>query len=214
MSLKDSLKTSKELLADSGNGQGALQELISAAHRRTKVASEETKKIYLALCRPFDMDKLHWRLGATNAKANNGVPSKGVPLAYIDARDVMYRLDGIVGPFGWQTDMSEIAGTCAVTLKLLIDGEWIERTDTAGQTDVEGEKGAASTALRRAAAQFGIGRYLYRLPNTWVDLKETGTHYAGYWGGQRKYFDSPALPKFADPVAFDAHYKTENKDDG
>lgn len=164
----------------------------------------DSETFYRALLRPFPVARLHWRLGATDAKRNDGIPTKGVPLAYIDARDVMHRLDEVAGPFGWQTTMQEVAGTCAVSLAVLVDGVWITRTDTAGQTDVEGEKGAASTALRRAAAQFGIGRYLYRLENKWVELQKKGQHYAGsFKGAGALYFDTPSLPEWASPEGFD-----------
>ena len=167
------------------------------------VISTNAKSTFLAhkeLCRPFEASQISWRLGATNAKKNkeqninNGCPSKGIALAYITARDVMMRLDEVVGPFNWETHMSEIAGTSAVSLTLTIDGQKITRTDTAGQTDVEGEKGAASTSLRRAAAQFGIGRYLYKLPNVWVDVGDYGR------------FEPPALPSWALPQNWDNVY--------
>lgn len=148
-------------------------------------------ELFKELMRPFPPERLHWRLGATNAKKNNGVPTKGIALAYINARDVMGRLDDVFGPFGWETNLREVAGTCACSLTVHVDGRVITRTDTAGQTDVEGEKGAASTALRRAAAQFGVGRYLYMLPNVWVDVKDYK-------------FDPPKLPAWALPENWDA----------
>lgn len=159
------------------------------------------QEIYKELMRPFEPKELHWRLGATNAKKNkaqninNGYADKGIALAYIDARNVMERLDAVVGPFCWDTQLTEVAGTCACSLTLTINGAQITRTDTAGQTDIEGEKGAASGALRRAAAQFGVGRYLYMLPNTWVDV------------GQYSKFTPPDLPMWALPENWEAMHE-------
>ena len=38
---------------------------------------------------------------------------------------------------------------------------WVTKTDGADDTTIEGAKGGISDALKRAAVQFGIGRYLY-----------------------------------------------------
>lgn len=151
--------------------------------------------LFKELARPFDPNQIHWRLGATNAKNNGGKASKGIALAYINARDVMGRLDAVAGCFDWKTELTEVAGTAACTLYIRVDGEWVSRTDTSGQTAVDGEKGAASTALRRAAAQFGVGRYLYSLPNVWVNV------------GDYSKFDAPPLPKWALPENWDKAFK-------
>lgn len=45
--------------------------------------------------------------------------------------------------------------------------------------------------MKRAAYQWGIGRYLYKLPQTWVKLKPQGKSYAIYQVIQ--------LPKWALP---------------
>jgi hypothetical protein len=45
---------------------------------------------------------------------------------------------------------------------------WVRKSDGAGETQVEGEKGAISDALKRAAVKWGIGRYLYDLDSPWV----------------------------------------------
>ena len=45
---------------------------------------------------------------------------------------------------------------------------WIAKSDGAGSTDVEGDKGGISDAFKRAAVKWGIGRYLYDLDAPWV----------------------------------------------
>ncbi len=49
-------------------------------------------------------------------------------------------------------------------LSIRCDGEWVTKSDGAGDTNIEAEKGGISDALKRAAQKFGIGRYLYYLP--------------------------------------------------
>lgn len=112
----------------------------------------------------FDAKAVSWRAGSTTQDK-----SKCRALAYVDARDVMNRLDSVFGPAGWTDSYIETAkGVMLCTLSLRIGGEWISKTDGAGETDVEGEKGKISDAFKRAAVKWGIGRYLYDLPTPWV----------------------------------------------
>lgn len=126
------------------------------------------------LKKPFDPSLISWRVGATNKKKNNGVASKGIALAYIDARDVMARLDEVCGIGGWQNKHPHANGktSCAVGIK--IGDEWVWKENGAGDSDTEAEKGAFSDSFKRAAVLWGIGRYLYDVPNIWVELDEWG----------------------------------------
>lgn len=138
------------------------------------------------LSEPFSPDKIHWRVGA-KTKDNK----KGMALAYIDARDVMERLDEVCGPENWQrryVDAGNGRTCCEVginVLGLFVDFEgsetpkrvmdhWVWKSDGAGDTDYEAEKGAFSDAFKRAAVNWGIGRYLYDLDSPWVELEERG----------------------------------------
>lgn len=121
------------------------------------------------LAAPFPANKIHWRVGATT-----GDKSKGIALAYLDARDVMERLDLVAGPQNWQCRYPFI-GCCELVIRC--DGDWISKANGAGETDVEGEKGQYSTAFKRAAVLWGIGRYLYDLPNAWAPLEQRGRSY-------------------------------------
>lgn len=116
------------------------------------------------LTAPFRPDSIHWR-----AQTVNGKGDAALALAYMDARDVMARLDEVVGAANWQDRYEETPkGRILCTLSIRIDGEWIAKSDGAGETDVEGDKGALSDALKRAAVKWGIGRYLYDMPASWV----------------------------------------------
>lgn len=125
-----------------------------------------------ALAAPFDPEIISWRVGSTNA-----AKTSGMALGYIDARDVMERLDTVVGPANWQ-DRYEFHGKRSLCyLSIRVDGEWITKADGAGDSDVESEKGAISDALKRAAVKWGIGRYLYDLSSPWVDIESAGRSY-------------------------------------
>lgn len=130
-------------------------------------------EVFTELKKPFPVDKVDFRIGSRTQDK-----SKGIGLAYITARDVMERLDEAVGPDCWQ-DRYEFHGTRTVCyLSLYVGGFWLTKADGAGDSDVEAEKGAISDALKRAAVKWGIGRYLYDMPNVWVPLINDGKKFA------------------------------------
>lgn len=122
---------------------------------------------------PFDAGAIHWRVGSTTKDK-----SKGIALAYLDARDVMERLDVCCGPSNWQcrypwSDGSKMV--CEIGVK--VGDSWIWKANGAGATDYEGDKGAFSDAFKRAAVLWGVGRYLYDLPNSWFEIEQRGNSY-------------------------------------
>lgn len=130
-----------------------------------------TNNIATKLAAPFDPEIVSWRVGSVAAEKK-----RGMALAFIDARDVMNRLDEACGPFGWQTEHT-VLGTrtmCKLSIRDPETGEWISRTDGCGDTDYEAEKGSFSDSLKRAAVTFGIGRYLYDVDAPWVEVEQRG----------------------------------------
>lgn len=123
---------------------------------------------------PFDTRFVKWRIGATNKDK-----TKGIALAYIDSREVMKRLDEVCGIGGWQAKYVPVENgfICELSIKMP-DGSWVTKSNAAGYTQVEPIKGGASDAFKRAASSWGVGRYLYYLPNTWVAIKAVGKSYA------------------------------------
>ena len=106
------------------------------------------KHIQIELKKPFAHH--NWRKGAG-----------GKELVYIDARQVMNRLDEVFDVGGWQAHYEHIGGRMICKLSCLIGGKWVTKSDGAGDTNIEGDKGGISDALKRAAVLWGIGRYLY-----------------------------------------------------
>jgi len=140
------------------------------------------------LKRPFPPTLIHWRVGATNAKSLNCKPweaTSGIALAYVDARDVMKRFDDVCGDY-WQNEYP-FTGCCRIGVK--IKDEWLWRSNGAGVTAVEEEKGQYSDAFKRAGVLWGVARYLYYLPNVWCDLKKG------------KIIKPPDLPNWALPAS-------------
>lgn len=87
-------------------------------------------------------------------------PAAHVQLSYVNARYVMRVLTEVAGPY-WQRDHKPINGSVACGIGILIDGQWIWRWDGAGETDIEGQKGAYSDSFKRAGVSWGIARDLY-----------------------------------------------------
>lgn len=123
---------------------------------------------------PFPPERISWRVGSTTKDK-----SRGMALAYIDARDVQDRLDDVCGIGNWQCRYSHATDkktVCEIGIRSPA-GEWIWKADGAGDTDVEAEKGALSDAFKRSAVRWGIGRYLYDLDSPWVELEPKGNSY-------------------------------------
>lgn len=134
---------------------------------------------FVALAAPFPPDRVSWRVGTSNKKKrqretgdNFAKATKGQALAYLDARDVMERLDDVCGPAGWQNRYTHADKKTICEIGIWFGGEWVWKADGAGDSDIEAEKGALSDAFKRAAVRWGIGRYLYDVPSPWVDLDE------------------------------------------
>lgn len=117
-----------------------------------------------------------WRI---QSKTKNG---KAICSAYIDARDAMKVLDRYC-TYGWHTEVKDVAGFIFYGIginvplsgdenedeELVIQTIWRWDTgarienDTTDQMYEQAGKSAASDAFKRAAVQWGVGRFLYDL---------------------------------------------------
>ena len=115
-----------------------------------------SNEISKALCAPFEEKDLKHRPGRA-----------GMTFTYADARAVAQRLDDTLGIEGWQFEVKVADGARNVvhgSLAVVIGGKTTMRQDFGypnSAQDDEPLKSAASDALRRCAAQFGVGRSLY-----------------------------------------------------
>lgn len=164
--------------------------------------------IFDKLSRPFDASQVSWR--AQTMKADG---TAAMALCYIDARDVMRRLDEVCGPAGWSDSYTETAkGRLICTITIKCGDEWISKSDGAGDTDVEGEKGAISDAFKRAAVKWGVGRYLYDLDAVWAECESYEKNSKKMWrrwtpkgaaqlAAAAKNAVAPVLPRDVAPAA-------------
>ena len=133
-------------------------------------SAKEIEALLRVLAAPFPGSAVRWRVQGKAFERRGQMFGRVV--AYVDARDVMERLDEVLG-LNWQSRTTETAKgrvMCSIGITLP-DGREIWRDDGAGETQIEGEKGAISDAFKRAAVRFGVGRYLYALPSPAVELE-------------------------------------------
>ncbi|MGE7692287.1 Rad52/Rad22 family DNA repair protein [Lysinibacillus sp. NPDC097214] len=141
------------------------------------------RDILKALSEPFEDHEIEWRAQTCNQYGN------ALMLPYIDARAAMERLDKVLG-VNWKDQYREItmngkqAFQCELSIK--IADEWVTRTDGAETTDFESVKGGYSSAFKRACVKFGIGRYLYDLPQFWLKIEKSGSVYVSVKNGGEK----------------------------
>jgi hypothetical protein len=151
---------------------------------------------------PFAPGDIEWRVQTAGEK--NGKPWARV-LAYVTNRAIMERFDEVVGPENWQNVFKEgPAGgvVCGLAVRVQrADGtaDWVTKWDGAENSDVEPVKGGLSNAMKRAAVQWGIGRYLYDLEEGWAQVSENGRFSAKTKDGKWFKWDPPVLPDWATP---------------
>jgi hypothetical protein len=100
--------------------------------------------------------------------------NRALALAYVDVRAIMDRLDAVVGVENWQDHYQLLPDNSVMCrLRVRIGDRWISKCDVGSPSEQpdggDRLKAAFSDALKRAAVKYGIGRYLYRLPQQWVD---------------------------------------------
>jgi hypothetical protein len=151
---------------------------------------------------PFPAEDIEWRI--QQAGSRDGKVWAKV-LAYVTNRAIMNRLDEVCGQENWKNDFREwIGGSVLCGLSIKINNEWVTKWDGADTTDFEATKGGLSGAMKRAAVQWGIGRYLYNLESYFANVHDKGIHYQPADKKNNKYpafkWDEPELPAWALPA--------------
>ena len=142
---------------------------------------DQVKQFVVLLEVPFDPSVIEWRV--TNTRKGNG-KSRGQVVPYADQRAYTDRLNMLFSPAGWTRKYSvhtsanfhrgrdqKTTAKVFVTCELSIFGLGLHSATGEEWADAE-NAGTASEAqaFKRAAACFGLGRYLYYFTGVWVDL--------------------------------------------
>jgi len=150
-----------------------------------ETSESDVNSIARALAAPFGDTEVKFKPQAVKG-------NRALALAYVDVRAIMDRLDNVLGVENWQDRYQLLPDNSVMCqLRLRIGGRWITKSDVGGPSEQpdggDRLKAAFSDALKRAAVKFGIGRYLYRLPQQWAD----------YDPQKRQFACPPRLPSWA-----------------
>lgn len=159
------------------------------------------EEVRAQLAAPFPASAVDWRPGKVSDKP--GRPPAALAMAYIDAREVVNRLDSVVGVDAWQSEHMSIGDKqIACRIGIQFGDGWVWKSDGTyvgdldfrenkdpskeeGRVEMEG-KGSFSVALKRAAVHWGIGRYLYDIGAVWAEVEKRGNSWAFSDAGLRK----------------------------
>ena len=197
------------------NGSGresSLSEGVAAVaangNHSAQASPERLNKIRDLLNEPFDPSEIKWRVTATSLqRTKHGPQKRGQLVAYADQRAYTDRLNEVFGEWGWTRDYdvqvaqnferrapgdkkeTAVAAKVVVVSKVTIHGlgshtgvgeEWADDENAATRAEAQ--------AFKRACACFGLGRYLYDLDKTWIDLDQ-----------YNRPVHTPSLPDWALP---------------
>lgn len=136
--------------------------------------AEELRQVLSA---PFSNEDIDWRVSVTTRDKD-----KGLAVPYVTNRAIQNRLDGTVGIDGWQNQFvpwkEGKAQLCGISIYFDQQKQWLTKWDGADDSDFESVKGGLSDSMKRAAVEWGIGRYLYGMTQIWVRIEQRGKSYA------------------------------------
>lgn len=129
---------------------------------------ELTKEILEQLGKKFPAKDIGLKVQATFGKEGE---KQGLIVPFIDARDVIKRLNEVVG--GNWSDSYRKGETGGLECALTVCG--ITRCDVGeSDNDTEAEKSAYSGSFKRAAVKFNIGLFLYDMPKMFAKIEPSG----------------------------------------
>jgi hypothetical protein len=138
------------------------------------------------LTRPLEDHEIEWKI-QTCGKTGEKIWAIIVP--YVTARAVMNRFDECFGPLNWKVDYffdEPKNGNLKHGVRCLLSvfdkekNEWVTKSDGAEQTEIESYKGGISSALKRAAVSWGIGRELYEYDQVFAEIVDKNTKGANF----------------------------------
>lgn len=93
---------------------------------------------------------------------------KATIVSYCDSRQIQDRFDEVCGQANWKNEFQVIGDNlfCGISVKCKDeDGnvEWVTKWDVGTESNMEAEKGNASSAIKRSAVLWQVGRFLYSL---------------------------------------------------
>jgi len=155
------------------------------AQQQQPSTKPDTSSITCSLAAPFDDSEVKFKPQVVKG-------NRALALAYVDVRAIMDRLDNVLGVENWQDHYQLLPDNSVMCrLRLRIGDRWITKCDVGSPSEQpdggDRLKAAFSDALKRTAVKFGVGRYLYRLPQQWADYDPV----------KKQFASPPKLPDWA-----------------
>jgi len=165
----------------------------SGTERKEQSMNTKLDEILQELQQPFRPSDVYWKPGSVSKEG-----TKALALPYATLRAYQQRLDTICGG-DWSVTYTPWGDRiiCHLTLHGVIRSSTGEADNQQERSEIAGgsPRGAAEAqAFKRACSMFGLGRYLYHMPNLWV----------AYDPGTRQFTDQ-AKTKLEGVVA--SHYQ-------
>jgi len=150
-----------------------------------RFSAEEQRKLFALLETPFSPAEVKWRVVRKGQQGR-----RGKVLPYADPRAYTDRLNQLFTPSGWSRTYNlaaipnivrrvgrrevvtgKVLVSCALTIHRLGNHtgngeEWADFEMAVSSAEAQ--------AFERASSYFGLGRYLYRISERWVDLDRRG----------------------------------------
>ena len=104
---------------------------------------KSSEDLAFELSKQFGKEQIQWRV---QRQTRDG--TSALVLAYVDARTVQDRLNEVMGIDGGQCKHISYGAKTICHLGLKFNNEWIWRSDGAGDTNFEADKGAISDSLK------------------------------------------------------------------
>ena len=125
--------------------------------------STKLDEILQELQQPFRPSDVYWKPGSVSKEG-----TKALALPYATLRAYQQRLDTICGA-DWSVTYTPWGDRiiCHLTLHGVIRSSTGEADNQQERSEIAGTS-AEAQAFKRACSMFGLGRYLYHMPNLWV----------------------------------------------
>ena len=149
------------------------------------MSNQSFASLLKALAEPFPADEVAFKPGAINRER-----TKALALAYVDSRVYIERLNRVVSG-GWQDEYTihNIGDRVVVVCSLTIQGVTRTGDGECPMDDPNAVTTASAQAFKRACVKFGLGAYLYHLPQVWCEYDEA----------KKRIVKPPTLPAWARP---------------
>lgn len=163
---------------------------------------------------PFPESDIEWRIHQSGKSQSGEIWA--IALAYVTNRAIMERLDEVCGQENWRNEYKtgpDGGVLCGISIRCKTNGnidEWVTKWDGAQNTEFESVKGGLSGAMKRAAVQWGIGRYLYNLEASFAKIVKNGRFRDRLKDKTPFSWNPPELPAWALPCGIQ---KVEEKID-